>query len=441
MDLVLGIDLGTSYFKLGLFDRAGALCGLGRVAVEKDCGDGSLCELPVERFWKLLKKGLADACKQANAQPGDIKAVAYSSQANSFLLLDEKDKPLTPLILWPDIRAERIYPEFDQLWQREDFLKTTGLGIALSNQFAVNKILWFQDKRPEIWARTARIMNISDYLTYGLTGETVGDMGTGSLLGWLDLQKKQWWQEGLDIIGIKAEMLSEPLLPSTVAGRTTERAAELLGIKAGIGFAVGSYDHHMAAIGAGVGTIADVSESTGTVLACLRYSKKYQPQVNLSTGPGHLADSFYQVAFDFNGADVLKWYQQNYAAEFSIDQLAEMAKSIPAGCDGLIARPSANEHEGLEGFENIKPSHTAGHFTRAIMESVALSLQSLVKDLCGNESVGRIAATGGGAKSDLWLQIKADLLGVEFVTTESSEAACKGAAIFAALAANWFDTI
>ena len=104
MELVLGIDLGTSYFKLGLFDRTGKLHGFGRVLVEKDTENGNRCQLPVERFWSLLCQGLTEACKQAQAQPEDIKAVSYSSQANSFVLLGEDSQPLTALILWPDSR-------------------------------------------------------------------------------------------------------------------------------------------------------------------------------------------------------------------------------------------------------------------------------------------------------------------------------------------------
>ena len=110
MELVLGIDLGTSYFKLGLFDRQGKLCGLGKVPVEKSIDDGQLCELSVETFWRCLQDGLTDACRQANANTADIKAVAYSSQVNSFVLLDKESKPLTPIVIWLDSRGETIDP-------------------------------------------------------------------------------------------------------------------------------------------------------------------------------------------------------------------------------------------------------------------------------------------------------------------------------------------
>jgi len=440
MKFVLGIDLGTSYFKLGLFNKDGNLCGLGRAAVDSDAGDSSLCELPTERFWELLKNALTDACRQADAQTNDIQALAYSSQANSFLLLDRDDKPLTPLILWPDSRAKTIQPAIQELWQRSDFLQTVGFGIPASHQSCANKLLWFKNNHSDIWARVNRIMTISDYLTFSLTGKTVGDTGTASLLGLYNLPKQQWWAQALKTIGIQPSQLSTPLLPGTIVGQISRDAEKRLGLNTETVCAVGSLDHHMAATGAGLGQIADLSESTGTVLACLNLNKQYQPTDNRCIGPGVNGKHYYQLAFNDNAAAALEWYQKKYAPNLSIEQLIAAAKKVNPGCDGLIAHRSANRYDNLSGFENKTSHHTHGHFTRAIMESTAASLAELVEGLCGKEKPVRIVATGGGAKSDLWLRIKADMLGVEFVTTNCSEPACKGAAMLASLAARWFRT-
>ncbi len=438
MKFVLGIDLGTSYFKLGLFNKDGNLCGLGRVAVENDTGDGSLCELPTERFWKLLNNGLTDACRQADAQTNDIEAVGYSSQANSFLLLDRDDRPLTPLVLWPDSRTRTIHPDIQELWQRRDFLQTSGIGVPVGHQFSLNKLSWFRDNHSEIWAGVNRIMSISDYLTFSLTGKTVGDTGTACLLGLYDLPKKQWWIEALKTIGIQASQLSRPLLPGTIVGQISREGAKRLGLETETVFTVGGLDHHIAATGAGLGQIADLSESTGTVLACLNLNKQYQPADNRCIGPGVNGEHYYQLAFNDDGAGVLEWYQKEYVPDLSIEQLIGAAEKVKPGCDGLIAHRSANRYDNLSGFENKTKHHTHGHFVRAMMESTAASLAELVEGLCAKEKPVRIVATGGGAKSDLWLRIKADILGVEFVTTNCPEPACKGAAMLASVASGWF---
>ena len=441
MELVLGIDLGTSYFKLGVFDRSGKLHGLGRVPVKTDNVDGTRCELPAERFWLILNKGLKHALQQANAKASDIQGVGYSSQVNSFILLDNNDKPLTPLILWPDSRVEKIDPAVEQLFERDDFLNTTGIGLEVTNLFAISKLLWFRKNQPALWEKVNRIMTISDYLTFSLTGKYVGDAGGASLLGILNLKNLSWWPEALEILDICPEKLSKPLRTGTLTGPLTETGSKLLGLNPQTPFVVGSFDHHVAAIGAGLGQIAEVSESTGTVLACIKYTDKYNPEKNVCMGPDVNENNFYKVTLSSNGASVLEWYQKTYSPQHSIGELVKMAEDVQPGCDGLVALPSANEYENLEGFQNIKPSHSPKHFVRAIMESTTQSLAELVDNLYPEGRPKKIVATGGGAQSDLWLQMKADLLGIEFVRTKCHEPACMGAGMLAAVAAEWFTTI
>ncbi|MCK5739486.1 hypothetical protein KAH55_09905, partial [bacterium] len=437
MKFVLGVDLGTSYFKLGLFNPDGELCGLGRIEVPKNIGNGSRCEVPVPRFWSLLQQGVAEACVQAKARPNQIKAVAYSSQANSFLLMDQKQQPLTPLILWCDNRAKPL-PEVGDLFEKENFLERSGLGLPCSYQFCAAKVSWFQKQQPDLWNQAARLMTLSDYLTYSLTNQFVGDAGTASLLGLLDIHNREWQP---DIVDLSAVKLSKPLMPGTVAGPITPSGAELLGISPGIPFVVGSLDHHIAALGAGVGQLADMSESTGTVLACLNYTTTFHPKANICTGTGLNTDTYYQLAFDNNGAAALEWYQKQFAPELTLDELGRLATDVPIGSAGLFARPEAHHYSGNSGFESITEAHLHGHFFRAMMESTAVSLLKLVQFLADTDFPKRIVATGGGAKSDFWLQIKADLFGTEFITTQSPEPACLGAGLLAALAAGWFPNL
>ena len=115
----------------------------------------------------------------------------------------------------------------------------------------------------------------------------------------------------------------------------------------------------------------------------------------------------------------------------------KMAENIKPDCDGLIALPSANQYKNLAGFKCRTDKHSHGHFIRAIMNSTTKSLAELADGLCQDEKPNRFFATGGGAKSNLWLQLKADVLGAKFVTTNCDEPACRGAAMLAATAAGW----
>ncbi|MDD4889240.1 MAG: FGGY-family carbohydrate kinase, partial [Phycisphaerae bacterium] len=439
MELVLGIDLGSSYFKLGLFDRAGQLRGLGRVAVQPDRGDGSRCEWPVERFWDTLRTGLADALGAAGGRPADIRGVSYGSQANSFVLLDQADQPITPLILWPDARTAGEPDEaIDRLSRRDDFLATTGLGM-FGVEFAVAKVRWLRRHQPDAWRRVARIQTISDYLVFGLTGERLGDVGTASLLGLFDLPRGCWWPAAMDELELDAAIFSTPLPPGGEIGLTTAAATERMGLPAGVPMAAGSLDHHMAAVGAGAGTLAPVSESTGTVIACLRYLDEFRPLPGCCMGlTGQGAPQFYQLAFDDGGAGSLEWYLRTYTPNLTMSQLLALAAAAPPGCDGLTAKPGCERYPGLGGFAHAAAAHTPGHYSRAILEATAASLARLVDTLCPSARPERIVATGGASRSDLWLQIKADATGATLVSPACPEPACLGAAILAAVAAGWF---
>ncbi len=434
MDLVLGVDLGTSYFKLGLFDVQGRLCGLSRVAVGKDTGDGTRAELPVDRFWGLLRKGLQQACDQANVSCNCIKAVSYASQANTFILLDQAHQPLTPLILWCDERA-RNHPGVEHLFNQERFLEQTGLGVSCNHQFCVAKILWFQQHHAGLWSRARHLLTLSDYLTFSLTGETVGDMGAASLLGLLDIHRAQWLRS---IVDLGSVALAKPLRPGTMAGGVSRQGADLLGLPAGIPLVAGSLDHHLAGLGAGLDVIADMSESCGTVLACVRTTTAFNPLQDACTGVGFQPGRFFQLVFDGNGAAGLEWYQQNYAADLTLAELEQQASTVPIGSEGLLARPQAFVYPGLDGFVHQKSLHRHGHFYRALLESTAVSAKRLIERFSADAAPRRVVATGGGAESEMWLQIKADLSGLEYVTSQGGAPAAMGAALLAAVAAGWF---
>ena len=416
--------------------------------------EGNRHELKEPVFRSILKEGIAEALKESGGKPEDIKAVSYSSQANSFLLLDKDGEALTPIVMWPDTRVEAEDDATRRLWA-PPYMEVTGTDLK-GKSFYMAKIRWFMKNQPEIWAKTAYSMTISDYLTYLLSGERYGDGGTASLLGVLDLKNMKWWKEGLEIMEIPEKILSTPRVPGTVVGKVNKRGEEALGVPQGAAVAVGSLDHHVAAVGSGIGNVAEMSESTGTVLAALNYTDQYVPHSGCAMGPVGVDNLYYQVAFNNNGAGALEWYQKHYATDLSLEELNDAAASVPPGSDGLAILPMPQTYTDLEGFFTLpdfpnqgkaagsggskegEPSFTQGHYFRAMMEGIAANLKAHIRTLRGDNVPSRILATGGGARSDLWLTIKASLIGAEFVTTTSPEPACYGAGMYAAAAAGWF---
>ena len=434
MDLLLGIDLGTSYFKLGLFDKDLRLRGLGRQAVPVT-GPLPRQEVAVDAFWQILRRGLDEALAAAGAAAGDIAALSWSAQANSFQLLDGAGTPLTPFLLWTDTRQPVLPEPLRQLNQHPDFLATTGIGTGLGTGAAVSKLFWFRHETPDCWARAARVLTLADYLSWSLTGCRSGDAGTASLLGLMDQQRLAWWPKALAAAGLRAEQLVQPLRPGTLVGPVSPAGAARLGLKAGIPVVAGSLDHHAAALGAGLGERAPVSESTGTVLACVAMCDRYEPRTGLCTLPGVEPGTWVQLAFDNNGAGVLEWYRRTYAPDMSFKELDRLAAAVPPDCDGLTALPQAHKQPGLDGFTNRQAAHGHGHYARAIMTSTTDTLGVLLDRLSPAGRPDKVVATGGGAHSPFWLQLKRERLGLDIFPAECSEPACRGAALLAARAA------
>ena len=449
MNCFLGIDLGTSYFKTGIFDETGHLKGLGRQSVHK-VSDGITCELPVDVFWKTLRTCLDEALQMAGIRATAIRSLSYATQANSFVLLDARHQPLTPLILWPDKRAAGMAPP---VGDKDELLRRTGLGGPPNLQFTMAKLNWFQKKRPDIWEKTAHILSISDYLTFSLTGQKMCDYSTAAMSGLFDIMDGAWWNEQLDRSGIQADMLPTPQRTGVFAGVTTSNAVNLTGLPAGISFSLGGLDHHMAAIGAGIPSNRYSCESTGTVLSCVDYTDDYHPQKDVYFAPGLHAGSFFRMMFDDNGATSLEWYQKNYAPAHTIPALLAMASQVEPGCDGLKALPCADTYPGLNGF---KPAYHDryghGHYVRALLESTAHSLQQIVVAMKNpsivssdggsrkkDSSLTAIVSSGGGSRSELWVNIKSRIIKKPFFIPECTDLASMGAAMTGALGSHAFN--
>lgn len=420
MSLLLGIDLGTSYFKVGLFDATGVLKGLGRVAVEMDAPAPGRSELPVPRFWSLLRKGLQVALEEARADAAQIAGLSYSSQANSFVLLDAADQPLTPIVSWTDTRADPIAGELEAFSRSEAFARTVGFK-GWSGGFAVAKWRWFQENEADLWRRARSALTVADYFTFALTGERAGDGSTAAFLGLYDLEKRSWWPEAMNVARVDTSRLAHPLSPGTVVGRTDPRASEFLGLPAGVPFAVGGLDHHVAALGSGLGKCADASISTGTVLAAMTLVPAVVPREGCFHGPHFDGTGFYRLAFDPAGAGQLEDYQRKHGNGLALTDLLALAAS---------ASPGQNAPGGHGDVRR-------GAAVRYLLEKIAATHRRLLGQVADGTKITRVVATGGGARSPLWLQIKADMLGVSIMTPANPERACLGAAILAGVAAGF----
>ena len=220
MAMILTIDLGTTYFKIALFDRSGRLCDTHRLPLRPRGEKPGWQEVAVETFCDLIAQGIAELRTRSKDRLADVEAITFATQTNSFVLLGGEGQPLTPIILWIDRRVIELEAAAVRRCDFADFAATTGLPLV-NYQFMIAKLLWLQRHRPEVWRQTRRLCLISDYLTHLLAGQYVTEAGAAALTGLVDIHRCCWWPEMLSRFEISGRWLSRVVRAGTDLGPIT----------------------------------------------------------------------------------------------------------------------------------------------------------------------------------------------------------------------------
>ena len=444
MKVVLGLDIGTTYFKCVVVSESGDLLGVSREAVKPAHPLPGYAELPFRTFRHLLKAVIEDSLTIAGCVASDVVSISYASQANTFALFDNEMSPLTPIVLWTDERSVDGTVSESESYA---FLKTR----QVDDRSLPVKLLWFRKSSPAVWAKTEHVLTISETMVYLLTGEIAVDAATASLTGLLSDCFTSYDPECMETLKLRDSMLSRVLLPGTQIARAAGSLAEEIGLLPSTILVAGNLDHVSAAIGAGIGQVAPVSVSIGTVLAVMEVRKGYpcsqlvHPDGSI-TVPYLRPDSCFRLLARDMGASTLEWYRSTFAAKKSFAQLTEEARIVPPGCDGLAVRPHVAHNLGksasiFSGSPNSSAGSDDGRFVRAIMEFTAATLGDLFDVVLAEPGPRMVVVTGGGSRSAVWLQIVADMTGVSVTRLEVEESAAFGAAMHAAAGAKWCSKI
>jgi len=431
---ILVIDLGTTYFKISLFDREGRLCDCCQITPPKSNERDGFSEINADRFASAVIDGIGQLHDRGTL--ADIEAVTFATQTNSFVLLDAEDRPLTPILLWTDRRAAGLETEVRNRSEIPERTRTTGIP-EISPQFMVGKLLWLQQQSPEVWQRTKKICLVSDYLTLLLTGRHVTESGAAGLTGLVDIhcgiQGGRWWPEMLSQFQIDERCLPEIVRAGTDLGPIDPLAAQRFGLPSTCRHVVGCLDQYAGAIGAGNVEPGMISETTGTVLATVRCADRFATNLGPAVfqGPGFREGLYWQMAFGEVSANYLHRYRNQHSDRPDFEKLSDLAAQTELGAGGLKLRTDVGSTDSKVAFDGMTSEHNQGHAVRCIMETVAKSLRDQVASLSGRSLPEGIRCAGGAARSDSWLQIKADVLGVAMSTTQCPEPTSLGAAILA----------
>ena len=431
MKKILVFDLGTTYFKICLFDDTGRLLGLQRLATPIENPLEGRAEIPIPTFRQSLLEGTRNLSLEVGGLE-DVAALSFASQANSFTLLDQDDQPLTPFILWTDQRALGEDNPLEALVESSEFYQRTGVP-SMNHEFLAYKVAWLRRHEPAIVKQTSRLVQISDYLTWWMSGNHLIEAGVAGLTGLADIHQCEWWPEACAHIKLPLSWLPRIVRAGTDAGPINRCVADEFGLPHDCRFIVGCLDQYAGAIGAGNVEPGSVSETTGTVLATVRCSDHFLQDApnGVFQGPAAWPGHYYQMVFSDISAGLLERYRNSFADRPSFASLDELAAKIPRGAEGLRLHPDAARQKIDCFFVNRQPHHTRGHEVRAILEAVAAELQRQIESLCGKDRPSLVHSVGGAARSKLWLKIKCEQLGIDVQATNCCEPTSLGAAMLA----------
>jgi xylulokinase len=429
--MILAIDLGTTYFKISLFDREGRMRDTCRIAPPVAVSHQGWMELPCEGLADTVARGIGEIRMRAGGDLKAVEAVTFATQTNSFALLDAADKPLTPMILWPDRRAEKLDEEARRRCDFPEFSSAAGFS-RINFQCMAAKLLWLMDHSLCVWKQTKNISLIGDYLTLLLTGEHVIEAGAAGLTGLADIHRCRWNPEMLERFSIDERLLPAIIRAGTDLGRIDPGAADRFGLPKSCRFVVGCLDQYAGAIGVGNVERETISETTGTVLATVRCADRYAAGLNSAVlqGPAFRDGHYWRMTFGEISANYLEWLREQLPDRPDFEKLLALAESIAPGADGLRLRTEAGMRIPDGVFGGLNGRHALGHRVRCILEAVAYALHDQIHALA--DAIPReIRCAGGAARSELWLRIKADVLGIPAAATFCPEPTSLGAAVLA----------
>jgi len=458
MDLLLGIDVGTTSVKAGLFTTAGSCLALQRHEYQLDTPRADRAQLDANLYWQACINTIRRVVTQIPDKSDKIIALSVSSQGETTITVDKDGNPIYPALVWLDNRAESQSKCLAKIFSASVY-EYTGIPEVIPTWPAC-KILWIKENEPEVFIRVQKFLLVQDFIVYRLTGKYVTNGSISCTTMYFDIIKNKWWDEVLSFIGITPEYLPEVVQSGTPVGTIADQVAEELGLSADTLVIAGGMDQAVGALGAGNYQSGPVSETTGgalsvqatTVHPMLDRNKRIPVYLHCVSG------KYLFVPVCPTGGMMFKWFRDNFAEdsgkenkniENSYDRLTKLAATIPAGSDGLVALPhlmgafSPEVNPYARGsFTGFTLSHTRAHFARAIMEGVAFLLKRNLEYL---KQIGisfrEIISTGGGARSKLWIQIKADVCNIPVVTLVNEETALLGNALLAGVAGGAFKTI
>lgn len=439
MKYLLGIDFGGGASKATLLSEKGEISAESTVEYPTYYPQNGWAEQNPADWYDATCKNIKAVLEKSGMKPCDILAVALDAATHTAVLTDENFNVLCPAIYWTDTRS---VSQANRLKSEEFILKQ-----ALHKPdtiWTLPQLMWVRENEPEIWSSTKRILFAKDYVRHLLTGDYVTDYieAEGSML--FDYNKLKWSDELCEIIGLNPAVLPETVNPRDIVGKVSKKAAQDTGLCEGTPVLCGTTDTAMEVFASGAVSPKNMTVKLATAGRICVVTEKAYPNQHLINYSHVIEGLWYPGTATKSCAASYRWYRDTFGESFA--ELDNGAKKVEPGADGLIFHPYLNgeltpyaDPKLCGSFIGIRAGHTKAHFTRAVLEGVAMSLLDCKNTL---EEIGiphddTAVIIGGGAKSPLWRQITADVLGITLVQKRYSDSSF-GSAMLAGIASGVF---
>ncbi len=441
MSVLVGLDVGTGGARAVAIDESGEIVAEASSEYPLHSPRPGWTEQDPADWWEGAKGVLEQVATEAGER---VAGIGLTGQMHGSVFLDASDEAIRPALLWNDQRTHR---------QCEQITSAIGEGRLISiagnpalTGFQAPKIVWLKEEEPENFGRISRVLLPKDYVRLQLTGEYATDASdaAGTLL--LDMRARDWSREILDALEIPQSWMPEVYEGPESTGALRENIAEELGLPKGIPVAAGGGDNAAAAVGTGIVGQGLVNSSVGTSGVLFAHASEFNPDPSgrLHAFCHAVPGAYHLMGVTLSAGGSLSWWRETLGGDY--DELVEAASGVSPGSEGLIFLPylSGERTPHLDprargAFFGLTARHGARHMTRAVMEGVIFSLRDSLEIMYGlGVPVEDVRATGGGARSNLWLQLQADIYATPIRRTVADEGPAYGAALLAGVASGTY---
>jgi len=444
--LLIGLDVGTTSARAVAVDLAGHVLATASAEYPLSTPRPGWAEQDPDLWWAASRQVLSTITKKLDEPPS---AIGLTGQMHGSVFLDEHDRVIRPALLWNDQRTARQCQTITERVGADRLKEITG-NPAITG-FQAPKILWLRENEPDAYARVRHVLLPKDFIRLQLAGEFATDASDASGTLLLDLRRRAWSDDVLAALDIPRRWLPAVHEGPDVTGRVTPAAARATGLPAGIPVAAGGGDNAASAVGNGIVLEGLVSSSVGTsgVIFADCDSPRIDPLGRLHAFCHAVPGRYHLMGVTLAAGGSLRWWREAVGSDLDYEGMSELAAQAPPGSEGLVFLPYLSgertphlDPDARGVFAGLTLRHTRAHLTRAVMEGVAFSLKDSLDLMTGlGIPFTEVRATGGGARSDVWRQIQADVFGLPVRRTASDEGPAFGAALLAGVAAGAYANV